>query len=364
MDLKEILTNYQNKSLSKIYLDKNFIAEGIDYQNYIGLKFESINENKQTGQCKIKDHYTIDGWYILWYLMANAHQSQYIKTTIDFIAMETKINSKRIKNILEHLHKIGEIYIITYTQTGKEKSLKSITYYETIEIAIGYSSKESYTQYNGYKALPIEFVKSIILTLEPTSWAIYTVLITYHSYLLLLIPQVNKDTGEIIYPYSITHYAFPKQDDIGKLIGVSDTTVKKYIDKLLKNKYKLIYMVRDYKRYQTISKDNGKTICKMENKQYGVYLLERFEYQYYNILSVPDNRDAKELDIVHKIGVKKLLGTERQYMIRQRDYIKYISGSLNKEYDIAIKNNNSTWYKDNRNKMKIEIDRFEQGHDI
>lgn len=347
IELKEILKQYQSKNITKLYLDKTLDTDGINYENYIGLKFETINNNH------IRDKYTINGWYILWYLMSEAHQSMYIKTTIDFIAAETKMNHKDIKDILIHLHNINAIYMVAYTISGKEKSFKSITYNECIEIAIGYSNKDSYEDTKGYKAIPVEFVKSVLLTLNPTAWALYTVLVVRHSFLLTLPERIDPETGEIIYPYSITHYAFTTQEQLGECIGVTDTTIKKYTDELLNSKYPLIHLVAKGKRYRDAIKGN-KEGWKRENKRYGVYLLERVEYQYYHTCKVEIKRTKEEEALIKKIGAIDLLGTENQYILRQKDYILDIVGSTMPAYEKALNNHDTKWYEENRQTMKIE----------
>jgi biotin operon repressor len=347
LEIKNILKQYQVKNVTKLYLDKNLDSDGINYENYIGLKFETINNYD------IKDKYTINGWYLLWYLMANAHQGQYIETTIDFIATKTNFKHKDIKDLLINLHNLGTVYMVAYTQTGKEKSFKSIMYNESIEIAIGYSNKESYEDYNGYNAIPIEFVKSVLPTLKPTAWALYCVLVVRHSYFLPLDSFVDTETGEIKYPYSITHYAFSTQDQIGECIGVSDTTIKKYTDELKNNKYPLIHFVGDGKRYK-----EGKE-WKRENIKYGVYLLERVEYQYYHTI-IPDNKTDKpkrieERKLINKKGIKSLMGTEEQYIIKQADYINYILGNTIKDFEKALTENNTIWYEGSKDSMKIRL---------
>ena len=94
----------------------------------------------------------------------------------------------------------------------------------------------------------------------------------------------------------------------------------------------------------------------MENKQYGVYLLERFEYQYYHTINVDENRTIDKLNMIKKTGIVDLLGTENQYILKQRDYIRYITGKLTDEYKLALENENADWYESNKDSMRIRKD--------
>lgn len=88
---KETKTNmYKNKELTQN-------GKGIDYTQFIQLRFHSINEKH------IADIYGIEGWYLLWNLMcqAKSNQTMFLETTIStiYLKINKKITTDNIKNI-------------------------------------------------------------------------------------------------------------------------------------------------------------------------------------------------------------------------------------------------------------------------
>lgn len=333
---KYIYSKYTSKKKNNLYYDKHFVAEGIDYTNYIALKYESIN-NKD-----ISNLYTIEGWYILWYLMSEAQQKLYIKTSINIIAQDTSIKDKEVKELLLHLEKQKVIKLYAYTSTGKTKAKNVITFTEKIEITIVYNTKE-YVNQNGYCIVPIDFIKTVLPTLSPQAWSIYTILLTRYSWFTTL-ERIDPTTGEIYYSHKLNHYSFPTYEQMSELLGYnSRNTITKYIKELCDNKYNLIYIINnaDGKKTKVI---NGKNI--KDNKTYGVYLMERIEYQYYYCYE-QNKKIAKDF--------KKLIDTTEQYILKDHDYVITQYKNIFKEYENAIKQQKDEWYLSNKEQMKINL---------
>lgn len=319
--LDDILTFNGRKDSKHIYLDKTFNIEGIDYNNFIQMKFEDINESN------IKKLYTINGWYILFYLMSNAYQAQYITTSISIIGKETGIKLNTIKTALKHLNSINII----------KTHVKTFTVETVLHIAIGYNnSKTSLSNKNGFKAIPTEYIKSIITNISPNEWAILSVLFVKYSYYSPT-KNIDRETGEIIYDCTINHYAFPTQEQICEYIGVTEKTLRLYSKKLEDNKYKIISVYK--------SRSNKKTNLINENCRYRISLMERIEYIYHRIVNIDYKRDEKLTNQVNKYGFDYIVKSESQNILNNQDYILEKYGEQIKEYKKIIENEDKELYK-------------------
>lgn len=327
---KNILDKYRSKLKTKIYKDKNFDPKGIDYTNYIALKFESINKGY------IRDKYTANGWYILWYLMAEAQQKSYIKITLSMIAKDINISEKIIKQTLFILDEDGVIKVNCFTQTGKDKVREQIKATDTLEITIIYNTTD-YVEDNGYRAIPTEWVKSVLPSVSAKAWTILTVLVVKYSWFS------KSPPNEEGYQYNINHYAFPTYEQINKLTGISKATMKDFLKELMESKYSPIQVIGSNNEKSNVFKE-GQVM--RENYCYEVELLSRIEYQYYN--TYLHNRDnVKDFD--------KLIGTSKQYDLMDKDYI-ISKFSLLKDYDKAIKEKDIDWYNTYYGNMKMRKD--------
>jgi hypothetical protein len=337
------LSHYYNSTDSRyIYFDKTFDIRGIDYTKFIQLKYESINS------FHIKDKYTIDGWYILWYLMSRAIKNEYVSTTINSISEETKLKPIKIK---EAIHKLiySEVIIV-------DKSIKNLTNNELLKVYIGYNNKLcEHITLNGYSPLPNEFVYRIITTLTPTEWAIYTVILTKYNYYLAW-EKINYTTGEMIPIYHRTHYAFPSRTQIGDIVGIIDDTVSKFLKKLEQNKYNLIFK---YKSDPYSFWDEKEKIQKVRggNNRYEIKLYERPEYVYYYLNQQFDKTMQKEFDYIKKKGFEEIAQSREQELIRNKKiyYIKYYYGDIFEQYDKCIKEEDYELYKYIREDKRIII---------
>lgn len=337
------LSHYYNSTDSRyIYFDKTFDIRGIDYTKFIQLKYESINNSH------IKDKYTIDGWYILWYLMSRATKNEYVATTINSISEETNLTTTKIKNAIQKLISCKIIII--------DKNIKNITNKELLKIYIGYNNNLcDHITLNGYSPLPSEFVYRVITTLSPPEWAIYTVILTKYNYYLAW-EIINKETGELIPVYYRTHYAFPSRTQIGEIIGVIDDTVSKFIKKLEENKYNLIFK---YKSDAYSFWDEKENIQKIRggNNRYEIKLYERPEYIYYYINTKFDKQMQKEFDYIKKNGFEKIALSHEQNLIRNKKiyYIKYYYGDIFEQYKKCIDEKDYKLYEYIRDYRRIII---------
>lgn len=337
------LSHYYNSTDSRyIYFDKTFDIRGIDYTKFIQLKYESINN------FHIKDKYTIDGWYVLWYLMSRATKNEYLSTTINSISEETNLKSIKIKDALGKLI-LHEVIII-------DKDIITLTNNELIKIYIGYNNKLcDHIILNGYTPIPSEFVYKVITTLSPTEWAIYTVIVIKYNYFLAW-EKINKSTGELIPIYHRTHYAFPSRTQIGEIIGVIDDTVSKFLKKLEQNKYNLLHK---YKSDAYSFWDEEEQIQKIRggNNRYEIKLFERPEYAYYYLNTQLDKESQKEFSYIKKKGFEEIALSHEQNLIRNKKlyYIKYYYEDIFKQYEKCLNEYDFELYKYIRENCKIVI---------
>jgi len=330
--LKDLSQFYNTTDSRYIYFDKTFDIRGIDYTKFIQLKYESINNSH------IKDKYSVDGWYLLWYLMSRAIKNEYVSTTINSISEETNLKPVKIKDALGKLI-LHEVIIV-------DKDFLTLTNNELLKIYIGYNNKLcDHITLNGYSPIPSEFVYRIIPTLSPTEWAIYTVILTKYNYYLAW-EVLNKETGEMIPVYHRTHYAFPSRTQIGEKIGVVDDTVSKFIKKLEANKHNLIFKYKS-DAYSFWDKEEQKQKIRGGNNRYEVKLFERPEYIYYYLNAQFDKDVQKEYNYIKKNEFEKIALSHEQELIRNKKqfYIRYYYENELLQYEKCIKENDIELYK-------------------
>lgn len=339
MNNKDILNLLQQQALSNnskrtkrgLYKEKVLDQTGINYGRYIKLYYESIN-NKD-----IANIYGVDGWYLLWYLMSKATNQEYIETTISSISKNIKLKDSKIKEVLIHLHKEKIINIIP--NSNNKKLIKDLKVNDTIEIIMIYNST-GFNDREGYKIIPIDFIKTVLPTLTSIEWALYCVLVVHHSWYSVG-SKYDPITGEEIFFHNENNYAFPTYEQMADIIGfTSKSSITKHIKTLEESEFKLIYLVGDgTKKYR-----NSKGQILNENKKYGVYLMNRIEYLYiqyyiYN-LKLTNKLNSKDSDYISKedyISYDKVKGTPNQYMLKDKDYIFSRYGdSLNKYHQTYI----------------------------
>ncbi|WP_297419676.1 hypothetical protein [Clostridium sp.] len=348
--LSQIESYYKPRDIKKIYYDKQFNPEGIDYTNYIPMRFDSVNN------LHIKQYYTINGWYILWYLMANSSNKIYIKINISTIMSDLNLSDNIVKKTLKHLQ---EIEIIKIHISEKNNIIKNIN--TILHISIGYYIDNVYKEFinkhnskqinNGYRAIPTEYIKNIISSISPNQWAILSVLFIRYSWHT---PNNSHDeiTYEILeYNMKASYYAFPKIIDICNYIGIGKTTVLKelYEDSvrwkaLTKNKYKILHKItkETYRNYNDTETYENR--IKKENNRYYITLFERYEYIYYHVYLPDDKRNKEIINKINKYGYENISKTEEQYILTNKDFIEYEYNGNMKEYDKWVKDNNIKEY--------------------
>lgn len=338
---QDILSIYNDKKDSRfIYVDKNMDNRGIDYKKFLKLRHSSINN------LHIKNHITINGWYMLWYLMSNAQQGTYIITTLDFISQDLKIKIQNIKEILIHLQNDNIILI--------KENLKQLIKTDRIHIAIIYNNNELYKKYidnnTSFDPIPTELVQTIIPNITPNQWIIYTTLCTYFNYYNVK-ESYNEEKNKTIYSLSENCYAFPTQEKISELTGLTEKTIKINIEKLCNNNFKLINERASFNdtHIHYIDKYTGKNKIKRMNKTYDVILYQRLEYVYYCIIQMQDNRDIKIQELIKTKGFDEISKSSNYKILRSKDYIVSRYGEFIKQYEECLKNKDIEGYKKLRN---------------
>ena len=340
--LKDLSQFYNSTDSRYIYFDKTFDIRGIDYTRFIKLQYDSINKSH------IKDKYTIDGWYILWYLMSRAIKSEYVSTTVNSISEETNLKPNKIKDAIGKLifHKVIII----------DKDIIALNNNELIKFYIGYNNKLiDHIDKNGYSPIPCEFVHKIITTLSPTEWAIYCVILTKYNYYLAW-EKINYSTGEVIPLYYRTHYAFPDREEISKYIGLYDDTISKFAKKLSNGKYNLIKMYKS-KPITYIDEDDHQRKFKGGNNRYEIKLYERPEYIYYYLNPIFTKDEQKDFDYIKSKGFEKLALSNESDKIEGRKmfYIKYYYEDTIKQYEKCLKEEDLKLYEYIRENNMIKI---------
>jgi hypothetical protein len=153
----------------------------------------------------------------------------------------------------------------------------------------------------------------------------------------------DEETGEIIYNYTVNHYAFPTQDQIGNSIGLNSKTIRIYTKKLNDNKYNILDIWK--------SKTN-KSNLKNDNCRYSITLFERIEYIYYHIYCTDYSHKPKELELINKYGFDKIAKSEDQRILNIQDYIKYKYQTEMEEYKKCIDDNDADRYKKVNKKLE------------
>jgi hypothetical protein len=342
---KLLLQSYTKKDSRYIYCDKNLEPKGINYQIFTKLRYESINKGH------IRHIYTINGWYVLWYLMSNATNNLYIKISLQEIISSTGLSEKNIINILEYLKNNNIIFF--------NDNIHKINKNDNLHIIIGYNDNSLYKEYinsnssEGFDPIPTEYIKTIIETLSPTAWAIYTVLCVHFNYYYAS-SFVDKTTGEIKYFYSENCYSFPTQKDICEILDINKKTFKKYLNELLNSNFNLIS--EQSNEGQIIHYSDNRTNqhrIKGRNNIYTVHLYRRIEYVYYCILQMEDTRDEKIKNKIKKKGFENIALSEEQNILWTKDYIEYKFGELVKKYKECLESNDQEQYKFLRQEFKI-----------
>lgn len=295
-------------------------GRGIDYNNYIKLRYETINNSE------IRIIYTVNGWYLMWYLMSISNKTNYIKTTINAIAEDIKLKPIEIKNSLIYLN--GNDLI-------KINKIKNINYNTPLEIITGYNDEELYKLTrnevkSGYKAIPIGFINYILPQLSPEEWAIYCVLVVRHNYYTI---KENIIDGEIMYNLKENLYAFPTMKQIEDITGISESTIYRRIKNMSAYQFKLIKIAEEPKSYvMTTDEDTNKKVPKRVNNKYEVVLLQRVEYIFNHIINIEDHRDRKFISKLNSLGFDNVAHTEDYYKLMDKDYLLNKFGNIINDY--------------------------------
>lgn len=328
---------YKPRDSRYLYIDKNFSPHGIDYNCFLRLYNHSINKNE------IRDKYTVNGWYVLWYLMSNGVKSHYIETTISKISDDTGIRGNVIRDTLINLHENDIIYI--------NYPLTKITNTTYLTIAIVYNELNSESK-DGFKIIPTEYIKTILNKLSPIQFAIFTVLCARFSY-FGVDKYFNKESGEYNYFFKENCYAFPTEEQMAGCTGIHRKSIKPNLEKLadlgLINIYKNEEGFISYKDKETKQNRN-----KFANKIYGINIFSRIEYAYHCIYSKNVNRDNNTIKLIKNKGFEKVANSQNQNILIDKDYIEYKLGDVMKNYEKYLSDNNSEGYKFLRTNYKVE----------
>lgn len=338
--LKDLSFYYNSTDPRYIYIDKAFDIKGVDYTKFLQLKYETIN------QCHIRDKYTIEGWYILWYLMSRAIRSEYVATSVAIISEETSMKPIRVKEALLILAAHDVIHI--------SKDVSEVSNNEMIQIYIGYNNKLcGHITQNGYTPLPVEFVYKVIPSLSPTEWAIFTVIVVKYNYFIAW-EKLNSSSGKMEQKYQRTHYAFPTRTAIGEMLGVGDETIGKYLKKLLGSKYNLIDKYRT-DAYSFWDEKDQKQKVRGGNNRYGIKLLERPEYAYYYLNPKFNKVEQRDFEYIKSNGFEAVALSDRQELIRGKIayYIRYYYENILLLYEKSLKEKDEELYRQIRENLAI-----------
>lgn len=339
--VEDIMDLYGKKEPNYIYRDKEMDNKGIDYKKFLKIKYDSINKNF------IRDLYTVDGWYVLFWLMSSSNNAYYATTTINMITEFTGIRATKVKDILLLLHNKGVICIVS--EDGTVNDIKNNT---PLNVCILYNSDCNYLnttvkEGNGYIAMPVEFLKNILPMLSSTQWAVYSMMLVNYSFFGVWTTP-DAETGEPIYHYYREHYAYPTQRQIGESLGINKETINLTIKELGEHKYNLIKIIH------TDAVFHGDKYIRGGNNRYRIPILERIEWVYHNIYLHLNEEQYKYRDYINSIGgFEKIAYSSNQSLLHNKNYL-YIM-----EYYMQILEQ----YRDNlntkdRDKYMYQIEQF------
>jgi DNA-directed RNA polymerase specialized sigma subunit len=301
--LQDIHTYFSHKSAKYIFKDKVFDSRGITYSQFVKLKYDSINNSL------VRDYYTFDGWYIMFWLMTKTNNPYFITTNINLISDSVNIRPAKIKEVLLHLHSNHIISI-----EHNEEDIKGST---TLNIAIIYNTNYSEEE-QGYISLPLEFIRIILPDLKPNEWAIYCYVLVRYSY--FTVSNEEDDSGNIIYKYMRTHYAFPTYDQIADKLRMSKETISQAFNALIDSKYKLLDKVTSDKVFTTL--DNGKSsYASGGNNRYKIPIMEHIEYVYHNIYKPITDKKRQEYADIKQIGFENIARSPQQRILTGKKYL-------------------------------------------
>jgi hypothetical protein len=345
LNKEELFRKIHMNDVKYFYQDKIFNGKGMDYQRFIKLRYNSINFYY------IRDVYTIEGWYMLWHLMARAELAIYVlHTTINCISEYTGIKNKRIKELLLKFDKIGLIYL---------SKVNNLTYNTPIELYITYNTDEyedipeqikkyenqKHKSSKGFNSIPVDFAKTLLnhKKINANQWCIYTVLNTNFSYYT----YKNDNEWDSDNKYKENHYAFPTMRQIENYTGIPKSTVNDELIRLSQNEYNII-KIFNTNEYHTKYNDDGSKQAYKSNNIYYIPLFEKIEYVYHQIYNVTEaEKENKELmkSLKNAKDFKKVVEEFNNKDINRQDYIKYYFKDLMKEYEKCIKNKDEETYK-------------------
>lgn len=338
LDFKDLTEKWTGKATKRyMYTNKELDegGKGIDYNQFIMLRFNSVNDKH------IANKYEIGGWYLLWNLMvqAKSNQCMFLEATINtiFEKINKKLTTDNIKNYLVKFNKEGII---------KLNRSKAININTPLQIFISYNNNDYYPfqqgKWTGYRALPVGFVETVLGKTSPEEWAVFTVLCVRYRYWQTKVSQ--DKIGNVYYNFYKEHYAFPTMDQIGEIIGKGKSITSKYIEQLANNELKIIKVYESNKtEMQPIYKNGEFTGNKRKNYIYYIPLFERVEYIYQHIIKT-DTRDKK---IRNKNAEKftEIATSHNFYTLTDADYLTAHFKITLLEYKKALEKNNGEAYK-------------------
>lgn len=348
-NFNDIFNYYDSTDSRFLYIDKKFDNRGIDYTSFIKLRYESINEKH------ITNIYTLDGWYILWYLLGNSYNGIYIKTTISEIAKDIKYKTSDIIPILKNLEKQNIVKI-------NNKSFNNNT---LLTIAIGYNEDNVIqNKTNGYVSIPKDFIRIVLPSLNKTQWAIFTILCVRYNYIYPSSRFDERSQRELYYT-KINCYAFPTQEQIAELLDIKDNkTIRSHLKKLEENKYKLIKInkieLKDGGYEVFFDNEENKNKIKRFNNKYYIYLFERMEYGYNCIYNIPDERKENNkykefFNELKKKGLDYVMESDMNKYLTKKDFVEYRFKNFMGDYKKCVETNDYEQYKILKfNKIQIE----------
>ena len=237
----------------------------------------------------IKDKYTLDGWYLLNYLLCYAQDGIFIKTNLDILYHDLNMSKNKLVFSLLHLQ---ENKILDIDTTNMRSKVLNITL--------------NFNEAKGFKAVPIDYIKPLLSQLKPKELSILTILIIYYNYI-----QPVHENGN--YKLMENNCTFISVRKISELTGIGFKTIIMSLTKL--EELNLIHKV---------SKGVYTAKGTKEVNRYDIPLLSSIEYKYHRYVNVNASKKYLECkELLENISFDKLRNTSNNTKITTRNYIEY-----------------------------------------
>ena len=242
----------------------------------------------------IMHKYTLDGWYLLNYLLCYAQDGIYIKTNLDILYHD--LNMSKSKLIFSLLH-LKENKIIDIDTNEVRSKVLNITLH--------------YNEAKGFKAIPIDYIKPLLVNLNPKELSILTILIQYYNYIQPI--SFVDDKNVLQHRLIENNCSFISVRSISELTGIGFKTILASLAKL-----------EDLNLIQKINDNSYTSKGTKEVNRYRVNLLDSLDYKYHRYVNVNESVSYKECkELLDNIPFQILRNTKDNKKITTRNYIEW-----------------------------------------